>query len=280
MHYEEAIVAAQRETMLSRAGRKVLSVYWWRRIRIFRAVHARRPASLRAAQRVVSGAGRALGDPLAVAHFTSRENSTPPFGWDCALSGLFSDAKFDGFALQPETLTWLVRFLETRKPRVVLEFGSGLSTLAQCAALSRVHGPVGFRLLSFDQDAGYVQRTRESIQALPASACCRVVHVPLIPGTVAQHETQFYDLSKDLDNHWSWLGSAEFVFIDGPFADGPCRYATLPAVRSFLATGASFAMDDGLRSKELLVASLWEEEGVHVEGVLAVGRGILVGHVD
>ena len=279
MHTEEAIVAAQSDSSLSRVVRKARSVYWWGRIRLFRALHATRPASLRTTQRVVAGAGRALGNSLAVAHFISGQNGTAPFSRDPDISRLLSDVEFDGFALRPESLAWLVRFLEMRKPRAVLEFGSGLSTLAQCAVLSRLHGPGGFRLLSFDQDAGYIQRISDRIQGLPGSACCRIVHAPLIPGTVAGQETQFYDLSGGLDEHWSWLGSAEFVFIDGPFAEGPCRYATVPAVREHLASNAAFAMDDGLREKEIIAGRLWERERINVRGVLAKGNGIMIGSV-
>lgn len=258
---------------------RIRSAYWWRRIRLLRFLHSSRPASLRATEELVSGAGRALGDPLAVAHFISGGSTTAPFGQDRELSRLSSDVKFDGFALRPESLGWLVHFLEMCKPRAVLEFGSGFSTLAQCVVLSRLHGPDAFRLLSFDQDAGHVQQTRERIRPLPGSACCRVVHVPLIRGTVAGHETQFYDLSKALDEHWRWLGSAEFVFVDGPFAEGPCRYATVPAVREHLESNATFAMDDGLREKELIVGHLWERERINVRGVLAIGNGIMVGSV-
>jgi hypothetical protein len=280
MHTQEAIVAAQSRSVFSRANRKVLGAYWWGRVRLFRALHATRPASLRAAQGVVSGAGRALGNPLAVAHSASRESSAAPFGQDGELSRLFRNVKFDDFALRPDSLAWLVRYLEMRKPRSVLEFGSGLSTLAQCAVLSQLHGPGGFRFLSFDQDATYARQTRERIQALPGSACCRVVHVPLIPVTVAGYETESYDLSRGLDEHWRWLGSAEFVFIDGPFAEGPCRYGTVPAVREHLAHSATLAMDDGLREKELIVGHLWQKQRINIRGVLAIGNGIMIGSVS
>lgn len=280
MHAEEAVVERQSDSMLGRIGRKAVSVYWWRRIRLFCLLHATRPASLQTAERVVSGAGRALGNPFAVGQFIGGQKGTADFSWDSELSRLFSDVKFDGFALRPDSLAWLAGFLEKRKPRVVLEFGSGYSTLAQCAVLSRIHGPDGFRLLSFDQNPAYVQQTRESIQSLPGSACCRVVHVPLIPGTVAGHKTQFYDLSPDLNEHWNWLGRAEFVFVDGPFAEGPCRYRTVPSVREHLAQNAAFAMDDGLREKEIIVGRLWEREGMNVRGVLAVGNGIMIGSVS
>jgi predicted O-methyltransferase YrrM len=254
-------------------------VYWGRRIRRFRALHVARPASLRTTAEIVSRMGRRVGDPLAVAHSFGTDNDIAVVRRDPDLSQLLDGLELDGFTLQPESLAWLVRFIESRKPRAVLEFGSGCSTQVLCRALHRLWAPKDFRLLSFDQDEGFVRQTKERLQALPGSDCCRVIHVPLMPGMAAGQQTQFYDLSKVLDEHWQWLGGAEFVFIDGPFADGPCRYQTLPAVRDHLLPYAPFAMDDALREKEIVTGVLWEQEGIKVDGVLTVGTGIMVGSV-
>jgi hypothetical protein len=227
-----------------------------------------------------SYAERRLGDPLAVAHMYGSRKGFPLFGADPELVNLFQGFKGDGFSLRPESLEWLARFLKERKPRAVLEFGSGSSTLVQCAVLQQLHGPRGFRLLSFEQDGAYLRETEKRLQALPGSVSCRVIHVPLVPATVEGMATFFYDFSAGVNEYLEWLGKADFVFIDGPFADGPCRYGTLPAVRDHLAPSADFALDDGLRHKELAVGSLWERDGIRIYGVLTIGRGIMVGRVD
>lgn len=279
MHTEEAVVATQPESVLSRACRKALSAYWWRRIGLFRAMHRTRPASLRTCRRIQAHAEKRLGNPSAMTHSWRSPRGGILFNQDADLSRMLQSVPLDGFSLHFEALEWLAKFLEAARPRVVLEFGSGYSTLLQCAVLERIHGPVGFRLLSFEQDVRFLEKTAELMKARPGRTSCRLAHAPLVPGAVAGRATSFYNLAGEAQEHLRWLGKAEFVFIDGPFAKGPCRYATLPAVRGFLAPGASFAMDDGLRGKELLVGSLWEEEGVQVEGVLTMGRGIVVGSV-
>jgi hypothetical protein len=268
-----------RSTVVRRVVDKVRSMYWWRRVRLFRALHAARPASLRASMKVQAYAEKRLGDPCALAHLYGVPNEVPLFSAEPELAQHFHGFKWDGFSLRPETLEWLARFLEKRKPRTVLEFGSGYSTLVQCAVLQRLHGPEGFRLLSFEQDARYLQGTEKRLRALPGSASCRVIHVPLVPDTVAGQATLFYEISAHVMEHLEWLGRVEFVFIDGPYAEGPCRYRTLHAVRGHLAQRAYFALDDGLRQKELFVGSLWEREGIHVGGVLTIGCGIMVGSV-
>jgi hypothetical protein len=79
--------------------------------------------------------------------------------------------------------------------------------------------------------------------------------------------------------HFTWLGKAEFVLIDGPFSEGPCRYGTLPQMRAQLVSGVRFAMDDAFREKELLVGHLWAQEGIVINGVLTLGQGVMVGVV-
>lgn len=279
MHTEGAIVAAQSKSFLSRLARKALSAYWGRRIRLFRALHRTRPASLRTCHRIQTHAEKRLGNPSAMMHSWRSSEAGALFNQDAQLSRLFQGVQVDGFPLHLETLEWLAKFLEAARPRAVLEFGSGYSTLLQCVVLERIHGPAGFRLLSIEQDIGFLEKTAELMKARPGRTSCHLVHAPLAPGAVAGYATWFYNLAGEAQERLRWLGKAEFVFIDGPFAEGPCRYATLPAVRRFLSPGAFFAMDDGLRSKDLLVGSIWEQEGVHVKGVLTVGRGLVVGRV-
>jgi hypothetical protein len=75
------------------------------------------------------------------------------------------------------------------------------------------------------------------------------------------------------------LGAADLIFVDGPFADGPCRYGTLAQVRSYLAPGARLVLDDALRDKELLTAKLWAQDGVVVEGLITRGQGLMIGRI-
>jgi hypothetical protein len=79
--------------------------------------------------------------------------------------------------------------------------------------------------------------------------------------------------------HFLWLGKCDFVLIDGPYADGPSRYGTLPHVRDYLMPGARFCLDDALRPKEMLTGHLWAQEGIRVDGILTVGEGLLIGKI-
>jgi hypothetical protein len=182
-------------------------------------------------------------------------------------------------ALPVETIDWLVDVLDQKRPRVVLEFGSGVSTAVLCVILQRLHGVDGFKVLSVEQDANEVRRTQDRLKGLQGRSSCRIVHVPLIPAVVANQPTLVYDIDKMSHEHFAWLGKAEFVLIDGPFSEGPCRYATISKVHAYLAPGAYFVLDDALREKELIAGALWAQEGIVIEGVFTVGEGVMSGIV-
>lgn len=195
---------------------------------------------------------------------------------DTELAQDLRDYPLAGFVPPAETLNWLIAFLRRHRPRRVLEFGSGISTYCMATVLGRMHGLQNFRLLSLDQDVEYAERTRSLIRSSPSRHACRIVHTPLCRASVAGRVTSFYNL-RAIPDALEWVGKSEFVFIDGPFSDGPCRYGTLPMVRPHLARNAHFVMDDAFREKELFAGCLWEKEGFQIDGVVMVGEGLLVG---
>jgi hypothetical protein len=251
---------------------------WWSwRIQRFWQSHLHQPAPLELCLRLDRGATRSLNrlNPLSPPPNKRKGNAL----LDRELAGLLAEEDFGGWSPQVEQIDWLQQLLQQLRPRAVLEFGAGRTTVCFCVLLHRIHGPGGFRVLSLDQDAENVQRASSRLKGLPGESCCRIVHTPLTAATVDGRQTAFYDTDAVDRPHFAWLGKADFVFVDGPYADGPCRYGTIPRVRKHLAAGARFIMDDALRGKELHAGALWARENIQVEGVLTLGQGMMVGVV-
>lgn len=251
---------------------------WKRRISAFRERHRSNPASLDQCLALQARASASTGVESPLLPDTGEIITDGGAVGDPELAWRLAGEEIGDWSLTADTIDWLADLLERAQPRRIVEFGSGVSTLCFCLLLARLHGPRSFRLLSLEQNAEYRDRTAARIEGEPGAGCCRVVHVPLVPSRVEGHDTRTYDFSVVEPQHFEWLGEIDFVFIDGPFAEGPCRYATLPWVRDRLAEGARFAMDDALRWKELHVADLWRREGVIMDGILTIGEGVLVGH--
>jgi Methyltransferase domain len=108
-------------------------------------------------------------------------------------------------------LYWNVR---QRKPQIILEFGSGISTV--CLAQALLENGSG-RLYSVDDEERWATSTASSIPAR-LRALCDVRYSPVneVPFPGAQFGVKFVDLPKVIPN---------FAYLDGPCANGPGRPA-------------------------------------------------------
>jgi hypothetical protein len=266
-----------RRSLLSRI-RRIRRRWYISKIEKFRSRHTSHPASLKACMRLQKYAANVLKNPNCLTRPESSYFRTGETIHDSQVAEVLRREEATPWRLADDTINWLIDFLRHKQPRVVLEFGSGLSTACLCIALTRIHGSNGFRLLSVEQDTGELERTMGRMRELDGFYSCRVIHAPLVRTQVAERPTFIYDLEKSRDD-LAWLGKAEFILIDGPYAPGPCREGTLSQVRPHVQPGASFMMDDALREKELLTGALWAQSGISVEGILTLGEGVMIGTV-
>jgi len=249
------------------------------KIERFRRKYLRQPAPLELCIQLRNRASVILRKAEPLMPVASQLVSTGACLHDSELAEILREVELGSWSIASDTIEWLVDFLRRERPRIVLEFGSGSSTVCLCVLLQRIHGANGFRLLSLEQDSAEAERTRNCLSTLNGAISCRIVQVPLVPFAVTGRATSSYDIDSISGQHFAWLGKAEFVFIDGPSAEGPSRYEILTRVRPHLVSNAKFAMDDAFREEELLAGSLWELEGIVVEGILTHGKGLMVGKV-
>jgi predicted O-methyltransferase YrrM len=175
----------------------------------------------------------------------------------------------DGWAGTPGLLLTLVDEVEALRPRLVVEFGSGLSTLVLARALA-LHAP-GARLLSFDHDAGFAQITRRRLAALGLSADVR--HAPLASAARFGVDGEWYD-------HGPLPAGVELLLIDGPpaWAKEGARAAAGPAALPSLAPGGVALLDDADRPGERANAARWTRDFPEVRWTrIRRAKGILRG---
>ena len=149
-----------------------------------------------------------------------------------------------GWAAIPLTVSALVREVLDTKPRLVVEAGSGGSSVWVGYCLER--NGAG-RCISLDHDAEYAAKTRADIERHGLTDYVEVVHCPLVSVDVAGETFPWYDLSKV-----EGLDGIDLVFVDGPpGTTGPlARYPALPVLRDRCAPGARFILDDAARPDE------------------------------
>jgi predicted O-methyltransferase YrrM len=146
-----------------------------------------------------------------------------------------------------------VRYLRSivthcRGARVVVESGSGISTLVAAAAVPRGSTVVAFEHL--DEWADRVEAERPHAEVVRRALIDR--------GGYDWYEVQPGDLPHAID----------LVICDGPPATTRGgRYGLLPELRTRLAPGARILLDDAIRDSETEVIERWQAEGVTVESV-------------
>ena len=171
------------------------------------------------------------------------------------------------WALNPTDLLALLHLVERRRPALVVELGSGTSTLWLAYALERIGG----RIVSLDHDPRYAAKTREMLRAHGLDAVAEVRDAPLRQITVRDAEFDWYDVSAVTD-----LKDIDLLLVDGPPGSiGPLsRYPALTVLRPRLAPGATVVLDDFGREDERETLRRWVSE----DGTLTVEATLIGQH--
>ncbi|MFC7534254.1 O-methyltransferase [Actinoplanes sp. GCM10030250] len=175
-----------------------------------------------------------------------------------------------GFALNPTDLLEVLHLIRTRRPRRVLELGSGTSSVWIAYVLEKTGG----RLISLDHDAGYAAQTRAALTAHGLTGVAEVRDAPLVPATIDERDYPWYDPETLAD-----LSDIDFVLIDGPpeRTGADARYPALHMIEKRLADQATIIFDDATRKDELAALAAWTErfEGLTREGELLGRHAVL-----
>lgn len=164
------------------------------------------------------------------------------------------------FALNPTDLLELLHLVRLRQPALVVELGSGTSTVWLAYALEQFGG----RLVSLDHDADYARRTRDMLDAHGLTAVAEVRVAPLTELTAEGRAYPWYELGRIAD-----LRDIELLLIDGPpAATGPdARFPAMHVLENRLAAAATIVLDDVNRPDEQEAVRRWTESiaGLTVE---------------
>lgn len=157
-----------------------------------------------------------------------------------------------GWAASPDLVLLLLDELRRVRPRVIVECGSGVSTLWLALAVRR-YG-LDTRIVSLDHDAHFGGLTTQTLREHGVDDIARVQHAPLVDVGLPGHESRWYDPSG-----WENLADIGMLIVDGPpTTTGPgARYPALPLLLDRLAPTATVVLDDMDRADEQDVVRRW-----------------------
>src|SRR5690606_33870381 len=158
------------------------------------------------------------------------------------------DFSFHGWPISPDLGLFVLGKLRTSDYDLIIEFGSGTSTALMAKALqileraddggNRDSGARLPRIISFEHDASYYQKTHSLLKAHGLRALVDLIHAPLTNWTDGERNYSYYDCHAQLNDVGTKLGKCTqriFVLIDGPPGD-TCEMARYPAIPHLLRT--------------------------------------------
>lgn len=156
------------------------------------------------------------------------------------------------YAIAPDCALLLVDLVCERRPELIVETGSGVSTLVLAYALEKLGRG---RVISLDHDAHWAERTRAELERHGLSRFATVVHAPLEPIEI-EGERFVWHSRAALEG----VEGIDLVVDDGPpkYVGRFARYASLPTFASRLRDGAVMLLDV-IGEEERQILARWRE---------------------
>ncbi len=176
-----------------------------------------------------------------------------------------------GWPISPDFALYLIELIDSNDYDLIIEFGSGTSTVVMAKALARIaprrQGKPKPLQVAFEHLEQYHAQTHANLQQVGLADAVQLTLTPLEPYRAPNgHTYSYYDCHRTLANlATSLLVSPPKVLlvVDGPpgITGKHARYPCLPAVLAhFTNSPIDILLDDYARPDETEIASLWESD--------------------
>jgi predicted O-methyltransferase YrrM len=144
-----------------------------------------------------------------------------------------------GWAASPDLLLTLVDLVITERPSLIVECGSGASTLWLALALRRFG--IDGRIIALDHDPVFSGKTRDFLARHDVLDLAEVRDAPLESFSLDGQTYSWYARTA-----WEDLAGIDLLFVDGPPAatGHQARYPALPLLNKSLSPIATIVLDD------------------------------------
>ncbi|MBD3166825.1 hypothetical protein GF324_09515 [bacterium] len=158
------------------------------------------------------------------------------------------------WGLGPDTATHYMYHIAREKPKVVVELGSGTSTVIAGLALKQIDAG---RVYALDDDSYWTSQSEEMLRLHSLEANAEVRHAPMKEIEFQGERRHYYDLSV-LDD----LSSIDMLLVDGPhdMKDTLNRLPGLYLLADRLSDRATVFVDDTVRPNWRREAKRWAKE--------------------
>jgi predicted O-methyltransferase YrrM len=162
--------------------------------------------------------------------------------------------KTRGYPASPDFLKLVADLIFQRKPTLIVEAGSGVSTLIGAYCLEYLGCG---RIISLEHDQKFLSISKKDIELHGLNYIAEVVFAPLREVDITGQNRLWYDIGQ-LDK----MRNIDMLIIDGPpgYIQPLIRYPALPVLFDCLSDNAIIVMDDGARGDEKKTVEVWLRE--------------------
>jgi Methyltransferase domain len=156
-----------------------------------------------------------------------------------------------GMAINADFAAQFVWLLHSRRPKLVVELGSGVSTVL-CALMLQTQG-FG-RIVSIDHESNYADTTRTRLRYFGLQKLAEVRNAPLSQVDIEGESFPWYDPSLFVDLH-----DINLLVVDGPpgWLATNARFPALPLLMNRLSANTAILLDDASREDETCIVDAW-----------------------
>jgi len=171
------------------------------------------------------------------------------------IKGVIPPFPHQGFEITGEEAAYFFHLIRRQRPKLMMELGSGSSTVLFAAAL-RANG--SGRLISVEHDEAHAKHTAALLAQAGLSERAELVLAPLSDLALNDRTFQWYGLGPLLE---TLSEKIDLLFVDGPpgKVQSLSRFPALPMLAPHLAPRAMVIVDDGAREDEIEMVKRWRD---------------------
>ena len=159
-----------------------------------------------------------------------------------------------GFPMSPDAASIIATDIVTRRPKTIVELGSGVSTVIAAYAAKKIGSS---RVVSLEHDGAWARRAQALVRDHGLESFAMVRHAPLQRTSIAGEDWQWYDLGALAD-----VSTIDLLVVDGPPARTQrlARFPAVPVLYDSLAPDGVIMLDDADRADEQETVRCWQRQ--------------------
>lgn len=161
--------------------------------------------------------------------------------------------KMGGWAISPDFAKIIVDLIFEKKPKLILEASSGVSTLIASYCLQQIGEG---KVISLEEDSNYARISQNALVQHGLNDVATILHAPLTEIVeIEGKKWRWYDTTQIQD-----IKSIEMLIIDGPVQyerEEMMRYPALFKLFDLLSDDAIILLDDADRKDEDQIVNQW-----------------------